>query len=532
MNIRGQLEKILPKGFFTKEKSDAKRHRRRQLQWAIVVLLMILGVFSYLTNPFVRFSVVVDPYNEVSYQGGQFQIQGNDAVFVQDDAFFRRLAWLKSGWHIFSSKFSGGKKAERTTVDEIIREIHADRFDPEEPYLISGDHFSMLYPRSLGIFYHSMLDPRTALDEEDWQNRQHIYLKTLAYSLQTYEGADRLSTTILPVGPRSVTLLNWYATPSDTMYSLLFALDALQSDEGLRQTYPFERIEPADLSTGERPEAYVPELATQQAAGKLLEQHKQSLQRHLDKYYNLIYDEQTGLVRKDIHLSSTKDIVKRQSAFYDNVIFWRTMQLAEELELVELDPIFLPELKQRILATFWQEKEGIFLDDLSPESVEGKYYSSDWLIVLMTGFLDPADPEERQYYLRVTDYIQRNALDQPFALQYHADPRREQLYLAAKLFAPSYASTAIWSNWGMEYIKLLLWFAQTEGKELYLQQAADQLSAYAYNIKRYRGYPEVYDANGDFFRQTFYKSIRQTGWIVSYEQAREMYEWTDSVISN
>jgi hypothetical protein len=78
----------------------------------------------------------------------------------------------------------------------------------------------------------------------------------------------------------------------------------------------------------------------------------------------------------------------------------------------------------------------------------------------------------------------------------------------------------------MEYTKLLAHLAQITGKELYLEQADKQLSAYAYNIKRYRGYPEVYNSSGDFFQQAFYKSVRQTGWIVSFEQAQAMIEFT------
>jgi len=66
--------------------------------------------------------------------------------------------------------------------------------------------------------------------------------------------------------------------------------------------------------------------------------------------------------------------------------------------------------------------------------------------------------------------------------------------------------------------------ARETGDEVYLSEADRQLGAYAFNIKRYRGYPELYDSSGDFFKTPFYKSVRQTGWVVSYEQARELVE--------
>ncbi len=380
--------------------------------------------------------------------------------------------------------------------------------------MISGDHFSVLYPRSLGIFYHSLLDSRTALDKNDWQNRQEIYLKTTAYLLQVYDQSERLSTTVVPVGPRSVALLNFWAPPSDTLYSILYALAYLQDKQEFSDTYPFEAS--TDYS-----------LHTAQAALQLQTISSQKLKTHYDRYLRQVYDPDTGLVKKNLRLSSTKDTAKRKSAFYDNVILWKTAALAQELSIIEDNEDFLDELKTKIIAEFWDEEEGIFIEDLSERSIEESLYSSDWLIVYMTGFLDPENPEETKYFTSSLDYIRRNALNQPFALQYHADRRPWQTYLTVNLLSRNYASTTIWSNWGMEYTKLLIHISQITGEEEYLLEAGRQLDAYAYNIKRYRGYPEVYDENGDFFRTFFYKSIRRTGWVVSFEQAREMHRWTD-----
>lgn len=492
-----------------------KRKVRRRIAQTFLLILIPLALFSYLTNPFVRFSIIIDPYKKYEYVDGQVKLETDSALIVQDDAFFRRLAQLKSGWHIVENRFSRGGKAQQGSIDDIIREIHEVRFDPSEPYLISGDHFSQLYPRSLGIFYQTLLDPRTALDEQDWKNRQLIYLKTTAYALQAYEQSDRLSTTIVPIGPRSVVLVNYYAPPSDTLYSLLFALKVMQDSSELQVLYPFG--EPTVNSP------YTLDISQQ--ANTLFEQHKPTLQRYLTQYFDQVYDPKTGLVRKDILLSGTKDIAKRSSAFYDNVVFWRTMQLAQILGLSETNPAFLDQLKHRILAEFWLEDEGYFLEDLSEKSIAEKYYSSDWLVALMTGFLDPRNPEDRPYIQRSVAYIQRNAIDQPFGLQYHPDIRKEQRYFVPGWVAPAYGATAIWSHWGMEYIKTLVRLAEITGDEIYLQQADVQLSAYTFNMKRYLGYPEVYTPQGDFFSQTFYKSVRRTGWVVNFEQARAMYEW-------
>jgi hypothetical protein len=508
--VRTFYTKLVKAGIISRRPPKKRNIYARRLLAACVV---IIALFSYLTNPFVRFSLVSDPYRSITIgENNQFSLNTTTDLLLKDEPFFNQLAFFKSGWHIFTNKISGGKRSKQTTVDQIIAQIHQERFNPEYPYLISGDHFTVLYPRSLGIFYHSLLDPRTALDSTDWQNRQLIYLKTLAYALQVYSQSDRLSTTIVPVGPRSVALVNFYAPPSDTLYSLLFALQRLRSANELVTNYPFTAA------------TEVPPLQTSAIGNQLLTTYHTDLKRHLDNYLRDVVDPATGLVRKDILLSGTKDIAKHQSSFYDNVMVWKTQQLAQDLGLVDRNELYLADLKQRILKEFWVPNQGHFLADLSTSAIQEKQYSSEWMIAYQTGFLSPAVAEDLPYLEKNVEYIQRNAIDQPFGLQYHPDPRPEQLYGLVKLMAPDYGSTAIWSNWGMEYIKLLAHLSQVTGKELYLEQADKQLSAYAYNIKRYRGYPEVYNSSGDFFRQTLYKSVRQTGWIVSFEQAQAMVE--------
>lgn len=513
--LEKHLDPLLERIPFFKKKIQRRKKRRYLLRWSIAIFIFAVALFSYATNPFVRFTVIQDPFDTITVEENRLAVEQDSELIVKEDPFFSQVALIKSGWHIVSSKFTGGPKAKKSSVDAIIRDIHELRFNPELPFLISGDHFSVLYPRSIGIFYHSLLDPRTALDETDWHNRQLIYLKTVAYALDVYRQSDRLSTTIVPVGPRSVTLMNIYSMPSDTLYSILHGLDTMLSTKTMLNQYPYQ----TDLS-------FDASLKTQQAAQELLETHRESLIRHYETFLRDTVDPATGLVKKDILLSGTKDISKRESAFYDNVMIWKTQQLMQKLGLIEENQAQLDALKQNILSAFWLEREGYFLEDLSDEGVEEKFYSSDWLIAYQVGMLDPENPEDLPYLTRSIAYIRRNAIDQPFGLQYHPELRRDRLYTAVRLFAPSYGSTAIWSNWGQEYTKLLAHLFQVTDDSEYLMIAEDQVEAYSYNIKRYQGYPELYNDQGDFYRQFFYKSIRQTGWVVSFEQARAMVNWT------
>jgi len=509
-NFQSQFQKIL-------------HHRRRRafnkkIVLVLLVLVIITAVFSYLTNPFVKFSLVKDPYPDLAMIDDQFHINTSEPVYVSHGLVVETVALIKSGWHIFTGSVRGGKLAPQASVEDIIAAIHALRFNPHQPFLISGDHYSVFYPRSLGIFYHSTLDPRTALHEQDWYNRQLIYLKSTAYALNVFAQADDLATTIVPISPQSVVMLNIHAPASDTMFSLLYALQTLRSTDEIFERYPYK----ASVAS----ESAILSLQTTAASQELLAAHQASLIRHWQNYQQAVYDDTTGLIKKDILLSSTKDMAKRESAFYDNVIYWKTWQLAQALGLTANDQSGLMQLKQRIIDHFWYPEKGYFIEDLSERGMAEKLYSSDWLIAYQVGMLDPEDEQDRQYLVKSIDYIIRNAIDQPFGLQYSPEERPWQLHFVVRIAAPEYGSTAIWSNWGMEYVKLLIHLAKVTGNNSYLNKADQQLTAYRFNIKRYRGYPELYDKNGDFFRNKFYNSIRQTGWVVSYEQAQAMYDET------
>lgn len=477
----------------------------------LFLLYVLVGVASYLTNPFTKYTIVNVPFQTTLGEDNQLHLVEQHGLRLRTNRAYGVFVWLKSGYHIINNVYAGGHRARSEALQDIIQDIHTLRFDPSEPYLISGDHFSTLYIRSLGIFYHTLLDPRTALSDEDWFNRQRIYLQTTAYALDVFKDSPRLSTTIVPVGMSSVSLMNVYAPPSDTLYSLLYALDVMSTTTTLENTYPINTLPQRQLQT-------------QAAAQALLNKHRADLIRHYNTYVQDVLDPDTQLVRKDILLSGTKDIAKRESAFYDNVMLWKTTQLAQKHKLIEPDSQYLEDLKARILHTYWSEEMGCFLEDQSTEAIEGQHYSSDWLITLKTGFLDPLNPEDRTYYTSCVRYIQANGIDQPFGLKYQQNLRKHRLYPIVRFMAPEYGGTTIWSNWGMEYIKLLVLLHQTTGQDEYLASANSQLEAYTNNIVKYGCYPEVYDEHGKMYKNVFYKSICQTGWVVTYEQAKLMVE--------
>ncbi len=492
-------------------KQRAKRYSIRLITIFIAGFIAV-GIYSYLTNPFVRFSIIRDAYTVRFSPDNIFHLENVYVPSVVEGFPAYQFAYLKSGWHIISNRFSHRVKPVKSPkkLPEIITDIHTVRFNPKQEFLISGDHFSVFYPRSLGIFYHTALDSRTALNRQDWLNRQAIYAKSTAYALQIFSSSDRLSTTIVPISRTAVTLMNIYAPPSDTLYSLLYALKVMSSDDEIKNRYPIGEKSPATT-------AYP--LLTKPVAQEITRKYKKDLQRHWKTFFTNVYDGQTGLVKKDIRLSGTKDMAMRSSAFYDNVMVWATNKLAQELKIIPRDEKFLKEYKARIIYAFWEKDKGFFSEDLG--SYKG-LYSSDWLIAYQSGFLNPSDSHDRMYLQKSVDYIHINKIDRPFGLRYHPDLRREQLYLPVRLFAPDYGSRAIWSHWGIEYIKLLTHLNKTTQKKEYLQEARQEVEAYKKNMIKYNGYPEVYSDDGKFFAQRFYESVLTTGWVVNFELAAKM----------
>lgn len=469
---------------------------------AILFVTVILACLAVLTNPFSRFTVVRLPFLARDQQGSIVLAQQH-AVAVRNAWPWRLFAYAKAGVHILETRYIRSARSSSRTVAGIIRDIHKLRYDPSKLLLISGDHFSPLFVRNLGVFYYPMLDNSIRSDKQDWYNRQAVYLQTLAFALDTFRQSKTLTTTIVTTSRRGVTCINFYAYPSDTLYGMLYALASLGGQESGR-AYDYGRAEQA--------------LATVEAARELKREYGASLAKLYQGYKATVFDDVTGLIRTDVHMSGAKDITRRHSAFYDNVVFWKTTELAMKLGIIDTDKRFLQNLKSKILKTFWLAGEGYFLEDLSDEGIANKYYSSDWLVVLFTGFLDPAKQTERQYFTRSVAYIQRENIDQPFAIKYQNDTRAHRQFLAVRLAVASYGGDAIWSFWGMEYIKLLLKLYQLTGEQHYRKSADYHIAQYKKNMVRDAGFPEVYDKHGALLQTPLYRSIRQTGWVIGFEQ--------------
>jgi hypothetical protein len=467
----------------------------------VVAVLIIFHFWLHITNPYAGWSIVQQPYT-TSVNAGKINAHKQFSLHVYSSPPAELLGYYKSGFLIVQNTFFGSRPSHSTSVDGIIQDIHRLRFDPSKPYLISGDQFSVLYPRNLGVFYNDILNPHTAHDKQDWENRQRIYLQSALYALDAFSAEKRLTTTIVPIAPHSVVLTEVHpgSVPSDSLYGILYALDALQdapthSDD----TYKLETVD---------------------AARTIIRDRRADLQLLLGRYLSQVQDPSTGLVKSGVHLASARDGVVRDRSFYDNVVLWKTLQLADKLDIQKAPDGQLEKMHDTILDLYWDDREGHFKDDMSTRTANANY-SSDWLLALPTGFLRADNPADREYLKRSIDFIRAQHIADPFPIKYQAATDAQQAPWAVRTFVPNYGSDAIWSYWGAQYMTLLGQLAHDVPGAGYQQELQRDIEIYSDKIRTYRGFPETFTPDGRFLQTLVYKSIRQTGWVVQFESARQ-----------
>lgn len=485
-----------------------KRLRRlvksRKLHIAVAALL-VFHIWLHLANPYAKTNFVQQPYT-TELRDGNINYTQHHSTFVLSDPLSDLLGYYRQGFLIVQNTFFGGQPASGNTPKEIIDHIHEVRFDPTKPYLISGDQFSVLYPRNLGVFYNQVLDPNTAHSQKDWENRQRIYLQSALFAIDGLSAAPTPRTTLIPIGPNMITATTVHPgdVGSDAVYGTLYALDKLST--------------PNQSKDGHY------RIATEKAAMRVVREKRIQLATMVAKYVETVRDKKTKLVRTDIHPSSARDGVSRKSSFYDNVIFWKTLQLANKLGVYHITDAELSDLHQRISKAYWNEKQGYYNNDRYDPSFTG-----DWLIGYVTGFFDLTNRQDRERTQRTIDYIRRHKVAEPFPLRYQVDSTAVKMPLVIKWFVPSYGADAIWSYWGAQYITLLTDMSEQTSDQSYRQDALRYVKKYNEAIVRDNGFAETFDPEGNFLRSgLFYKSIRITGWVVQYEHAIKQLEMTGS----
>jgi len=384
----------------------------------------------------------------------------------------------------------------------IYRTIVQKRFNPFNPYLTAGDHFSSFYPRNLGFFYSKSLNPETAVTTKDYQNRVCVYLNSLNFALDFYSQTS-LTTTIVPIFRSFFCPLDIYHPPSDTLCSILLAFDYLINPT----IYNFKttKISIKNFQQEAKRRALI-----------LFQEHKKELSTHLHELLSK-FDSDTGLIDQKHSLSGIRDGLKRKSSFYENVAVWKTIQLSIKFNLIKEEDLRTwenPEfLKESIIEEYC--RNGIIYNDQSEDEELIKNISADFLVSNSLNFFDLKNKRDRKILIDHLDFTINSNLLTPIGLFYSLE-NPKTLELPVKIGAPDYMGQTVWSHWSVEFCNLLLDLKEKKYKELAISVFQNLYE----KIESNKGYPELYSKNLNLYKTKFYVSMLDTGWIANFENLR------------
>lgn len=370
-----------------------------------------------------------------------------------------KMIYLSGYWRMLVRRvrifFSGIRRYDGDS-SSIGRQIIDDCYNGEKDYfMVSSGHYREFYARDFGWCVESLL----SLGERD------RVLKTLSYVLAVFEKHGRIEQSIDPAGKP-------FTFPeADFSDALPFIIHALRLSK----------------------------------AGKIIKKHGKFLNREIVRYFEGVIDGSTGLVRKDVHISSMKDYALRQSSCYDNSL---AGMLANDLSALSssgvpgaislVNPFRKYDYSDILIRNFWTGEH--FLDDLSgSRTICGDANT----LPFWTGVI-----RDKAMLRKAMRSVQNEGLDDPFPLKYTRDRFREQKMISTEFLAGNYERDTIWTHVGLMYIKVV---AQVD-KDL----ARRYMVKYEKKMLLHRNFLEVYDRRGRPFQTIAYYTDESMLWVANY----------------
>jgi len=229
----------------------------------------------------------------------------------------------------------------------------------------------------------------------------------------------------------------------------------------------------------------------------LINQFKDFLNKEINRFYDIVLDKETGLVRKDRAFSSMKDHSMRKSSLYDNIMMAMLNNDLKEIRILN-NPLKNYNFKKIIKDNFWTGE--YFLDDLS-----GKIYIS-------------GDANTFPYYTSVftskdmikssMKKVEEEGLDKPFPLKYTKTSKGGKQFFLTKLITPNYEGNTNWIHLGLCYIRVV--------KKVNKQKAKQYLEEYMKLIKKHRNFLEVFNDDREPYHNLVYYCDEGVLWVANY----------------
>lgn len=360
-----------------------------------------------------------------------------------------KMIYLNEGMRIFSRSLRArlrGFRNYKGNARQICSQIVSECFNGTY-FQASGGHFCQFYTRDFGWCTDSLL--KLGYREE--------IIKTLSYALDIFSRHEKITTSITPSGIP-------FDFPSYAPDSLAFLIRSLRAAD----------------------------------AKILIEKYAAFLGREIKKFFDIVIDKDTGLVRKDRHFSSMKDHSLRESSCYDNVM---AAMLAKEIENIGIfeNPFKGYSFKKTIKDNFWNGS--YFLEDLS-----GNHYITGdsnvfpfWCSIFSS----------RKMLKSSISSMQEACLDKPFPLRYSSGPRlAKQKFIALEFFAKNYERDTVWTHMGPLYISLV--------KKISKDDFSTYCQQYKKLIEEHKNYLEIFTPKGKPYHTPFYYSDESMLWAALF----------------
>ena len=356
-----------------------------------------------------------------------------------------QLIDLSEGWRMFRRSLrikSKGYGRYPGNAPQILGHIVNQCWNAKQHYYqVSNGNYPEFYCRDFGICTDALL----ALGHRD------KIVKTLEYAMAIYSKHGKITQVISPKG-----------IPFEFPY---YSSDAL----------PF----------------ILRSLNAAKAKG-LIAKYKEFLNYEIGRYYELVFDEKTGLAKKESKIAGMRDHALRVSPCYHNCMI---AMLKNEIQKAGLNNPFKKfDFKKIIKEMFW--KDGYFIDDLS-----GNHFVTGdanvfpfWCNIF----------EDRKMMQSMMKKIRENGLDYPFPLRYYHAKGRHQKMIWQEIFVGDWENDTAWLHLGLCFLDVVK-MADSQMYEFYLHK-------YAGLVEHYGNLMEVFTEKARPFETMFYSADEGMLW--------------------
>lgn len=332
-----------------------------------------------------------------------------------------------------------GKQAN-SICKKILKELYTGYF-----FQTSLGNYQHFYSRDFGMVTKSLLELGYRKEVES----------TLEYAMTQYQERNHIKTFITVLG-KPVDFPNVYS-PDSTAY-MLYALRLANNKD-------------------------------------LIEKYKPFLQQEVNKFYDVVVDKKTGLVKQNTHFGGMRDYSKRDASCYDTVMCAVVQREATLLGLK--NPLIDYDYKKLLMKYYWTGS--YFRDDASSNTLtaDANIYPF-WL-----GIID-----DKKILETVIKSMQEEGLDKPFPIKYVSSTSKKGRTIGAEIFVPNWEANSIWPMSGLPFIDIV--------SKVDKQLAKKYLQKYKEQIEKYGTFIEVYDKKGKPYKSLFFSADEGMIWCANY----------------